>query len=254
MEFGSQRRVSKSAAIYIPIGVLLVVAFTLLGISSFLSIMDIEVEGAAGYTADEIIYASGISVGDNLLFLDTEAAERRITAAIPFVREATISRMLPDKLLIEVYESTPIAWIEISDDEIIVIDITARVLQTIDFIPYGLLEVRGVSPAEAIEGRQLRAEIGGDMQLQHMRDILTAFEREGMARDVYYLDMTHVSQISFGYMGRFRVLLGDPSNLRQKLNALPEAIVTIDERSGEDVRGVIDLTDPTGRVRFDPRA
>ncbi|MCL2227063.1 MAG: FtsQ-type POTRA domain-containing protein [Oscillospiraceae bacterium] len=252
MESRKQRRISKSAAIYIPIGVLLIILFTLLGISSFLQIMDIQVVGAIRHSAEDIISVSGISAGDNLMFLDTDTAERRITTAMPFISEAFITRLLPDSIKIEVVESSPIAAVE-SRGDVYIIDSAGRILERTDSMPSGLIVVRGITPIEGIEGGQLRVAPGGETQLQHMRDVLTAFIREDIVDDISYLDVTHIAQINFGYLGRFRVILGSPSNLRQKLTLLLGAVEGaegINERFGENAMGDIDLSDPAEGVRF----
>jgi len=249
METGRQRRVSKSAAIYIPIGALVIILLTILGISSFLSITDIEVIGATRYTADDIISVSGIGTGDNLLFLDTEFAERRIITAMPFVSTVSISRIPPNSVLIEVSESVPIAAVSARGD-ILVIDSSGRILEQVNRMPEGIIEIRGITPVDAAPGMLLRTAPEGEMQLQYMRDVLVALEREGITDDVSYLDVTHIAQINFGYMGRFRVILGDPSNLRQKLELLPTSIEQINEDAGENAIGDINLTDPGLGVRW----
>jgi len=249
MENRKQRRVSRSAMMYIPFGVLLVAIISIMGISSFLRIMVIEVEGATRYSSAEIISASGIGVGDNLLFLDTDAAQRRIMLAMPFIREVNVLRALPDGIMIEIFESEPIASIEDSGD-LLIIDVTGRILERTDKAPDGLIEVRGITPLDPVEGGQLRTAPGGEMQLQYMRDVLSAMERERIVQDVTFLDITHISQINFGYLGRFRVILGGPSNIRGKLEALPRVIDTI----AEDISATIDLTDLAAGARVHPGA
>ena len=250
MESRRQRRVSKSAAIYIPAGALLIAFLTVLGISSFLRIMVIEVQGTTRYAATDVISVSGIGRGDNMLFMDLEAAERRIAMAMPFIRDVEITRMPPDRILIEVTESTPVAAIDVRG-EFLIIDSNGRILEQVESFPAGLIEVRGFTPIEIVVGSPLRTAPGQEMtQLQYLRDVLAAFEREEMADDVSFLDVTFISQVSFGYMGRFRVLLGRPDHLGQKLSRLPGAIDRINERIGEDVAGDIDLSNPVGDIPF----
>ena len=230
------RRMSKSAIVYIPVGALLIVLLTILGTSGFLSVMEIEVDGVSMYSAAEVAAVSGISLGDNLLFVDTSAASRRIQVAMPFISAVNITRVPPARVRIEVQESIALATIAARSD-VIVIDSAGRVLQRSASAPAGLIEVRGITPREAIEGGRIRAEQGGDLQLQNMLDVLAAIEREGIQRDISYLDVNNIAQISFGYMGRFRVILGGPNNLRQKLTSLAGAIARFEERESAVVTG-----------------
>jgi len=230
------RRMSKSAAVYIPIGVILIVLLVILGTSGFLRVTEITVSGATKYTDDEIVAISGISKGDNLLFIDVSVAERRIQVAMPFISTAKISRQTPDTVRIEVTESTAIASIEFRND-VIIIDSTGRVLQNTDRAPAGLIEIWGIIPSDAAEGGRLRVEQGGELQLQYMIDVLAAIEREGIQNGVSYLDVSNISQLNFGYMERFRVMLGGPNNLRQKLSTLPGAIAGVEAMEPSGITG-----------------
>ena len=246
-----QRRTSRSAAVYIPACVLLILTLTILGTSVFLRVLEVEVIGSSMYSQDEILNASGIMIGDNLLFLDTEGIRLQLVAAMPFIREVTITRVPPYTLRIEIAESTAIAKIAFLDSTL-VIDSGGRILSLIEGSPATLIEIRGFTPVDVVEGSQLRAELGGSMQLEYMIDMLSAIEREGMYRSVSYLDVTNISAISFGYRDRYRVILGGPGNVRSKLRQLPGAVANIETRDASDVPYVINMSDPSGEWNFKP--
>ena len=152
--FGSNKRLlSNTTIVYIAVGVLLMTIMTIIGTSVFLRIMDIEVEGASMYNVEEIVECSGISTGENLIFVNTRNASRNILNALPFINDVRISRVLPDKLFIEVSESIAIATVDYAG-ETLVIDSTGRVLMQTDAKPDGLIEVRGVALDDVIEGNQ----------------------------------------------------------------------------------------------------
>jgi len=234
----TQKRLSKSAAVYIPIGAFLIILLTLFGISGFLRIVEIEVDGSASYTKDEIISVSGISTGDNLLFIDANAAAKRIELAMPFINGATVTRVPPGIVRIEISESTALAYVAVFD-EVLVIDSTGRVLQRGVFTPEGLIEIRGFTPGEVTEGTRLRAVQGGEYQLDILMDVLAAFEKESMEGYVSYLDVTYITQIEFDYRLNYKIVLGGPNNLRQKLTSLPIAIADVEETYSKDVTGTL---------------
>jgi len=235
-------RMSKSAAVYIPVGALLIIFLTILGTSGFLRVMQIEVVGATVYPENEIVVASGISKGDNLLFVDASAAGRRVKAAMPYIDVADITRLPPDRIRIEVTESTAMATVTYQF-ETLVIDLSGRVLQRGGDIPEGLIEVRGFSPGDVVEGSALRAQTGSETYLQFLLDVLAAFDKEGIQEGVSYLDMTNISNITFGYHERYRVILGAPNNLRQKLASLPGAIAVVDTREPASATGTFRVED-----------
>jgi len=244
-----QKRVSKSALVYISVGSLLIVFLSLFGVSVFLRILEIEIDGLSMYSEDEIILASGIEAGDSLMFFNASAVEQRIHSEMPFINDVKISRLPPNGVRIEVTESLAIATIA-TQDGILVIDSSGRVLKSSDTAPSGLIEVIGLIPTEGTEGSQLKVQVGGEMQLQYMKDVLLAIEREGIQSGVSYLDVTNISIINFGYQDRFKVILGGPSNARSKLSQLPGFIEGINSELSTDVKGDINMSDPSGEWRF----
>ncbi len=68
----------------------------------------VQVEGADELRPDEISRQSAITTADNLLFLDTEAAMRRVESA-PYVRSCRLERVFPDKVILAVEERKPVA-------------------------------------------------------------------------------------------------------------------------------------------------
>jgi cell division protein FtsQ len=251
-----QRRISRSAALYIPVSVLIIGLLTVFGISVFMKILEIEVVGASTYSQAEVIEASGITSGDNLLFIDSDAASQRIYTEMPFVRDVKITRVPPSAVLIEVAESTALAVITYKDGALM-IDSECRILEKMDKvpdIPDGSIEITGLSSPDApVEGRPLKAELGNENQLQYLRDVLVAIEKEGMQKDVAYIDVANTSKINFGYLGTFRVILGNPSNIRHKLSQLPGFVAEIRAKSSADAKGEIDMSDQSGEYRFNPK-
>ena len=250
MGWRKERRTSKSAAIYIPIGVLFVVLLTIAGTSGFMRVVMIEVDGATTYTADEIIYVSGISPGDNLLFVDRTAARRRIEIALPFVNSANVTRVLPNSIRIEVTETTAAAAIAYQGGYI-VIDSSGRVLERAEGVPGGLIEVRGFTPGDAPEGGRLRAELGSEIQLQILLDIISTFEREGIEDNISTLDISNTANITFWYTARFRVVLGGTVNLRQNIASLPAAVERIERDEDARVTGTF-RSEASGGWRWVP--
>ena len=243
-----QRRMSKSATIYIPVASLLILLLVILGMSAFLNVIVIEVIGDSSYPAAEIIAASGIKPGDNLLRINIQNAEQSILREIPIFNDAVVSRVFPDTIIIEVRESKPLAAIRYQGD-VLIIDSDGRVLERTAEQPRGLIEVRGFTPLEPAPGRMLRPEVGGGMRLQFMMDVLRAVEEEGITGDVSFLDVTSIANITFGYTNRFTVLLGGPENARHKISQLPVFISDAEQHPGFDpgATHLIDMSDPSGR-------
>lgn len=243
------RRKSRSAAIYIPVAALLIILLAVLGTSAFMRVMRVEVDGASRYTEEEIITASGISSANNLLFVDAGAVSKKIYGQLPYVSEIKISRVLPDTIRIDVRESSAFASVSYQGS-FLLIDSAGRVLQSVEKIPPGLIEVLGFSPVDPEAGKALKSETGDEMRFQYLTEMLSAIEKAGIRGDISYIDMSSIANISLGYVGRFKVVVGSTTNVQHKLSRLPGSVETINETNSPDETGVIDMSDLTGEWRF----
>jgi len=230
-------------------GGLLIVALLIFGISVFLRVIEIEVTGVTKYTKGEIVEASGILSGDNILLLDTAAAELKIRQALPYIDEVSVQPSLPARIQITVSESRAVAVID-HRNTILLIDSSGKVLDRLDSAPRGFIEIRGFTPLEAEVGSRIRPMSGAETQLRSLTDVLSAFEGAGVLSEITYLDVTHISTISFGYTARFTVIIGGSANVSHKLNQLPVFIRMIEEEKPSEVTGVINMSDSSGEWIF----
>ena len=79
--------------------------------SPWLSVHEIEILGAVNSTPGERIAAAGVGEGAILIWVDTGAVARAVSAD-PWVADVRVERVWPDRLEVEVLERQPIAWLE----------------------------------------------------------------------------------------------------------------------------------------------
>jgi cell division protein FtsQ len=73
-----------------------------------MQIEGVTISGAKELSEDEILVATGITTRDSLPFLDAAQVRERVKE-IPMVREASVRKLYPSRLLIEVEERAPYA-------------------------------------------------------------------------------------------------------------------------------------------------
>ena len=259
----TKRQLSKTSTAYIAVGVVLITIMAIIGMSAFMRTKEFIVNGASLYSVEEIVEASGLDVGDNLIFVNPQTVSQRIRETLPFITVANVSRVLPDTVRIEVTESVAIASITFAG-EVYVIDSSGRVLERVgregaegsqslvENVP--LIEVRGVEIEETLPGNTLRPVFGTETKLQYMQDVLDALEREGLASDVSYLDVSNIVNVFFGYRELYRVILGGstslrPSNLRHKIGMLEDSANQIVAQY-PNISGRIHWEHESGRASF----
>ena len=255
-----RREFTRSSVFYIVFGIALICVMILVGISAFLRVNYFIVNSSGIYSAEQIIEASGVSRGNNLLYMNTQSVSQKIKNELPYVSTVEIDKQLPDTLVITITESVPVAYL-IYEGDMVVIDSSGRVLEraamgsnlngTVTVNNERLIEVRGVIINNAVIGRQLRSEPGLESILSTMQTVLITMEREGLTGDIDYLDVSNINNIFFGYRGIYRIILGGTTDLRTKLNRLPGDILGAQERYPNS-RGVYNMTDESGRYIFTP--
>ena len=99
------RKVSSGVAPRLII-MLAVVAAIIFGVAIFFKVTTSEVQGNSIYSAEDVIAASGVEIGDNLLLVNKATTAGNILAALPYVEEVRgIVRSMPDTIVIQVKES-----------------------------------------------------------------------------------------------------------------------------------------------------
>jgi len=258
----SKRQLSKASTVYIALGVVLIAVMTIVGTSAFMSTTGFIITGTSIYSIEDVVDASGLSLGDNLLFVNARNASESIKTALPFVNDVDITRLLPDTIHIQITESVAVAYIFFAGDYYI-IDSSGRVLERSKDLESAmslvsksnLIEIRGVEIEETEPGRNLRPVFGTETKLQYMQDVLAALEREEEIKNVSYLDVSNIVNVHFGYLNnKFMVVLQGstnlrPSNLRHIINNLPANVENV-EKSFPNIPGRI-VIDESGQAKFE---
>lgn len=77
----------------------------------FFRVNEVRVEGNSHYTAQEIIEASEIEMGDNLVTLWTWQINRLVGSKLPYVQRVVLDHTFPDKVTLRVVERTVAATV-----------------------------------------------------------------------------------------------------------------------------------------------
>ncbi len=80
--------------------------------STLLSVSSVQIEGVGLLTPSEVRNAAQVPMGEPLATVDLAAIDARVTALAP-VRSATVTRLWPDQVLIEIQEREVIATVEL---------------------------------------------------------------------------------------------------------------------------------------------
>lgn len=232
------RRYGRSAVVYTPVALLLIVFVSAFGVSVFFRVTAIIVSGASRYAPEEIIGKSGLEIGDNLIFVDGNTAGRRLMQ-LPYVREVRITRRLPDTIEIIISEAVPMAVIRV-DGEDWLIDADARILERIDGGESARhIAVRGIALISPAPGGKAKVAPESETRLYYLTELLRAISDKGVQGDIDDVDMSNISNITFLYKG-VKVEMGSGESAGYKI----ERMIGVEEdvrRAGGEA-GKIDVS------------
>jgi cell division protein FtsQ len=80
--------------------------------SPALAVRTIEVRGAERTQVGELLEASGLEEGMNVFSVSTGDAQKRLVG-LPWVKKANVTRIVPDRIVLEVVEHQPVAVINL---------------------------------------------------------------------------------------------------------------------------------------------
>ena len=229
----------RHSSISAPLMFIVVIVAIIFVMSVFFRVSDIEVTGNTHYTDEEIIRAIDIEQGDNLFFFDRFVAISRVFAKLPYIEEVTVVRKLPNKVTIEVVESTALAYIKLGDEKW-TLDHNCKVLgKAADGETDQLIQVDGIDPGTLLIGEQLTTADGNTAIVEQLAEILYQIQERGLTSYISLVDITDTNDVRLNYDGRYTVKLGNSSDIEYKFGMLVNAVGKL---GTEDV-GLIDLSD-----------
>ena len=132
-------------------GGLIVSAYTFL-----FPVKTVLVEGNSRYTTEQIIEASGIVQGDNLLALDPREIGNTVRMSCPYIHSVSLQRKLPSTVVLGVTEGAPVLSFLVAGEYYLVND--RYELMEINSLPMGGTVVHGVAVTSNGIGKGITVE------------------------------------------------------------------------------------------------
>ncbi len=237
-----------------PLSVLLAAVAIVAALTLFFKVEHVEVSGNQRYMAEEIISASAVQKGDNLILFDKYGASQRIYTQLPYITAVRINRKLPDTLLVEVTETQAAAAIH-SADAWWLLGISGgemKVLEAVeDLGDSGCLQITGLEAAEPAVGKVLQLAEGSPVTTERLMELFTAMEKLDLLDQVSAANFSSPDTLALWYDDRFRVELFYDADYDYKMTCLAEVAARMEPNE----RGTIRMTmDDDSEVRFIPSA
>ena len=233
-----------------------VVLALIFGISIFFKVEVVTVAGCQKYTAAEVKAASGIQEGDNLIGLNKSRVYGNIIGELPYVNKVRVGIKLPNTVKIEIEELDVVYATEADDGAWWLLRADGTAIEKINATDAEqhtkLLGVKITKPEvgqrvvayqpptqETLpDGQPVPVTVKAEQQLDTAVSLMQYMEEYGMLGEAASINVENLGDIEIWYGTRFRVDLGDTTDLKIKVSRMRAAINSAEPAD----TGVLDVT------------
>lgn len=227
-----------------------IVAAVVFGVAIFFKVGRIEIQGNTIYADERIAEASGLEVGENLLMVNKAAVAGNVKAALPYVDQVSVGRVLPDTVVISVKESQQAFCAQTDTNTLWLISPSGKALERIDAsLQAEYPQIIGLTLNNPAAGETVTAV--NQTALDAVLELLSALDGTGIMEHVAQINVEKEYDIVLQYDDRYEIQLGSAERMDYKVRYL-QAIL---EELSDYQAGTIDLTlTEANRAKFHPRA
>lgn len=241
-----KKRVSRRSSIIklvsLGIGLLLSVAIVSVCAYVYLRVDTIEIEGSTVYSDEEIIAGSGIVLGENIMKVNSERVAAAVGGRMPFIHSVKVTRSLPDKVIIKIYEENPYFYFRVVN-QYVVVSSDLKVLKIFDSED----ELKGLFPKlKNIKTPDvLYAVVGQPLKLFDSQDaefivsLVNELNSSTLGSSISAVDASNRFDMKVTYDDRMVIELGNTKNLSSKLIFADHIIKSFTE----DTKGTVNVED-----------
>lgn len=212
-----RRRVYRRQRIFQMIGRVLfagvLLAAAVLALTVFFRVDTISIEGAAKYSAEEIVAGMDVKKGDNLYLWNKLKTQEALLEKFPYLQTVQIRRRLPDTIMVTVTECTTVLAVP-SDGGYYLVSGQGKVLELSDSdggLPVAIgVSLMGLQPGELIDP-------SSDAYAGALLTVLQTLDAADMLADTDFINIRSLTDVRIGYLKRFDIRVGTVDELAYRL-------------------------------------
>ena len=231
-----KRRKRNLSLYYFLMGLLTVSVLIVLSLTVFFKITEVTLSGESQYSESEILSSAAISIGSNLIMLDTEKIENKLLDDFLLIDSVDVKKQLPSRVEILISPAVNFFQIMADDGRYMTVSSNYKVLALYIEKDESLMLIEGISPASLREGSMIGDSMQGKEAL--VKSIFSSFSSYGIT-DIRGINFISAADIRVNIEGRLQVKLGSESKMDYKIQLVS---AVINEKIGENESGIIDAT------------
>ena len=195
-------------------------------IRSFLPVTRFELSGVTQYDKAEIIGYSGIKKGDRLYSIDLKETEKTLLENCAYIEEVEVEREFPNKIVFRIIEKTPHWYVDIAGDYYS-IDSNFYVIEeskTKDkFVNLNVPQLILPNLRQLICGEL--PDFGADeTEIKKVLELVFAVQSTNFKTRITLVDIESRFDVNIVVDGKYKVYMGDISNISEKLLAVEKIL------------------------------
>lgn len=195
-------------------------------IRSFLPVTRFELSGVTQYDKAEIIGFSGISKGDRLYSVNTDDVETTLKENCAYIEEVEVERKFPNKIIFRIIEKTPSWYIEVSGDYYSLdtnFYVIEEAISNEKFVNLGVPQLILPNLRQLICGEL--PDFGADeTEIRKALELVVAVQKTNFKTRITLVDMESRFDVNIVVDGKYKVYMGDISNIEEKLAAIEKIL------------------------------
>lgn len=212
-----------------------VIALAVCSLTVFFHIESIYVTGdEVPYSADEIVFASGIETDTNIIMENTSDVSNRIATALPYIESVQPIKHFPFKIELNVTASEIIGQVEGTGT--LIIDRTGRCIDRTETLTKNVPVIRGTGVLTAEVGKTV--SFSNENALSDVLKMHDAFKKAGITGITVY-NISDENKLCATYENRIVINFGTSDNLDKKLEY---AVQIIEQQKSGKQTGVLNLS------------
>ena len=240
------RKVNRNRKILFIFGGTVITALVLvvLSMTILFNVTSIKVvEAGKKYTADQILMASGLDVGDNMIRTDFNSAEERIESSLPYILEAKITKKLSGEIKISVKDTAEAIIVDFGTGDFLVTDKNGKALRMLKEYPEDckLMRIKSTSKVFTTIGSVFK--LSKEKESSNYNALKAKLGEVGLLNKITEIDLRDSNYLKVVYEGRLRLLIGSTDDLDTKLKGAAETIAIENENNPTTI-AEINLTIP----------
>ena len=222
----------RKTAVYLVLLLLVCVVSLILTLTVFFNTSEIKVSGNVRYTEAQVVKASGVEKGDNLLRMSKTKIKEKILKELPYVSEVQVIRELPSTVTIKITEAEPSCRYLVGENRWALLSQELRVMEITSVEPVETPILRGIELDVPAEGETAKAS--SEISEKILLDLLTALKENDII-NINSIEFTGPISVSMRLEDRVTAKLGGNSDLDYKVRMvkrwISEALPSVGEWS-----------------------